>query len=135
MHPDKTIYKVIKAPTDYKRCHRLMENNAEFRGCTLAFPTVVAIRDKKIIGFLSTRPSKDAVIAGPLVVSNELKNKAIVAMRLVEAYEITLKRAGVSIFLFSIPKKSNWARQVKTFYAQPFSEKDNKLWFRKELRA
>lgn len=100
----------------------------------LSFPTVMALRDGKLVGFLSTRASKKAVMAGPLVM-NGLLSKGIVAMRLAEAYEQILSEAGVTDYLFSIDKGNKWAKIVqRAMEITPYGESDKAYWFKRSIK-
>ncbi len=97
------------------------------------FPTVVAKRDGKLIGLLSTRPVTEAIVAGPLIV--DLPTRGVVTMRLVEAYDIVLRRAGVKNYLFHVKKGKAWAEQVeRALGVAPYTEDGHgNLWFKRDL--
>ena len=61
----------------------------------LSFPTVVADDDGVIIGYMTTQPRKDQVVAGPLYVSPEV-NTGHVAIELADFYGKILLGFGVT---------------------------------------
>lgn len=128
----KTSYKLLER-RDIEACHKLLEKHRMRRG-EFGFPTIVAKRNRRIVGLLATRPSTEAVIAGPLLVA--LPSRAFVAMRLVEAYEIVLKASGVTSYLFHIKKENPWARQAAEAFGIEHYAEDVKgnLWFKRELK-
>ena len=99
------------------------------------FPTVVAKRGRKIVGFLSTIPTKSAIVAGPLVV--DLPIKGPVTMRLVECYEAVLRDAGVTSYVFAIPEDSvSWQRNAEeAFDLKPYARKDGHFWYVRRLNG
>lgn len=130
MHPETTSYKLIK-PHDKKRCIELARNHGMETVARLEFPTVVAKRKGKILGFLSTMPSKDAIVAGPLVVAPEVKGPIV--MRLVESYENVLRMAGVESYLFRVPAL-HWQKQIeRAFEIQPYHVEDGFAWYQRFL--
>ena len=118
-------------PHDKKRCLELARHHGMETVARLEFPTVVAKRKGKILGFLSTRPTKDAIVAGPLVVGPEVKGP--ITMRLVEAYENVLRMAGVLSYLFYV-EDQHWKRQVeRAFEIEPYQVQGDRSWYKREL--
>lgn len=99
MYPRNTIYRLARTPRDYRACRKLFEENHGAEPLhNLSYPTVVAVRDGEIIGFLSTDTRKKVIMAGPLEVKGG-KNM-ITFIRLIEAYEVVLRVSGVTSFMF-----------------------------------
>ncbi len=91
---------------DYKNAHAYLRNKDEH--CKLSFPTILMKRDDNVIGVLGTNPSKQAVIAGPLLVDDEL-----FIMPLISAYEKILKMGSVTRYLFKVEKtKVDWLKTI-----------------------
>ncbi len=132
MRPVETSYKLM-APHDKKRCLELARHHGMETVARLEFPTVVAKRKGKILGFLSTRPTKDAIVAGPLVVGTEIKGP--IALRLVESYENVLRMAGVTSYLFYVTDP-HWQRQVEdAFGIVPYHSENGRAWYKRELNG
>lgn len=102
----------------------------------IGWPNVVAMRDKELLGFILTQDRDEAVIAGPLWLSDGLKQKAFVAMRLFEAYERIMALAGMQSFMFYIDHESD--HFIKLLKNLPgfaiLSEDDERVWFKRRIR-
>ncbi len=101
---------------------------------TLGFPVVVAVRNDKVIGFLSTQNRDDAVVAGPLEIN--LKIKAFVCIGLIEAYDNLMRNLGIKVYWFHVDKKvaPAWLQQVQaTGLYTKIGEDGELLWFERRL--
>jgi hypothetical protein len=101
---------------------------------TLGFPVVVAVRNDKVIGFLSTQNRDDAVVAGPLEIN--LKIKAFVCIALIEAYDNLMRNLGIKVYWFHVDKKvaPAWLQQVQaTGLYTKIGEDGELLWFERRL--
>ena len=115
MHPSKTTYHLVTDTKQARACYALYRA-AEPDGpkIKLGFPTVYAVRDGILLGFLSTIPLKRRVVAGPLVIDPTLKKPVITAIRLCEAYEQVLKQAGVTLYTLAVDShKTKWAHVLE----------------------
>ena len=101
----------------------------------LSFPTVVAERDDVVIGFLATQPRKDAIVAGPLVVAQSVPRPGLLVIRLGEAYDAVLRRAGIKTYYFHVePQRINWKDILeKTGAFEQVSADDTGTWFRRVI--
>lgn len=116
MYPAYTTYRLAQAGGEFNKLYALMRKRGlATRGGMLQFPTVVAERDGKIVGFLSTSSTDEGLYVGPLVCDGP-----IMAMRLTEAMELVLVQAGVSRYLVSVPEV-NVARIEELGYV-PFGD-------------
>jgi len=100
----------------------------------LGWPTVIAERKNKIVGFLSTQDRKDMVVAGPIEV--KLKNKAFVTLRLVTAYDNVLYALGVKEYWFHVDPKDSpgWLEQVQeTGLYTKIEENEGVIWYKRKL--
>ncbi|MFQ5915798.1 MAG: hypothetical protein ACE5JS_21705 [Nitrospinota bacterium] len=133
MHPRDTIYRLAEQK-DYRRCHRLAEAMGQKIATRLSWPTVVAIRDGELKGFLSTIPSKKALIAGPMIVGGN-GNRAILCMRLIETYEFILQKARVQKYLFCIDAAmERWIEVINDVLdIRPYAETTRRAWFVRDL--
>lgn len=97
----------------------------------LHWPTVVAVRDKKIIGFLSSNKVDWCQMAGPLEL---IKPSPFVTLRLIESYEYVMRYMGVSRYCFFIAKSNeHWMRQAKALGLTPIRENAQNLFFERVL--
>lgn len=94
------------------------------------FPTVVAEREGRILGFLGTHDREDCILAGPLGVRDrEGRSRAIIAWRLLQAYEVVLAHAGVSAYYFTTDDP-HWAGAiVRSGLAQPYAADEELRYF------
>lgn len=132
MYPSKTVYRLADNPADYRACHDILRAHNRPLDWKLHWPTVVAIRDNKVIGFLSTCKSTWAVMAGPLE-----SPSPFVTLRLVEAYEVVLNTIGVSRYCFFIEKDiahTHWVKQVRTLGLNPISQTPTRFYFERILK-
>lgn len=134
MFPGPTdSYRLVTEPHEYSACHRLLKERGDIDQ-QMTFPTVIARREGKPIGFISTLPSKVAVSVGKLVVQ-ETNRPLIIAMRLAEAYEVVLRRAGIKTYLFPVDRKRPdfLAIVEKLGEAKRVRESTSNIWFERRL--
>lgn len=112
MQPRDTLYRLASTAADYRACHALMRTNQNFSDQQLHWPTVVAERDGKILGFMSTNTCDWCILSGPLETTS---HNPIMVMRLVEAYESALRIMGITRYCFAIKRvKKQWVEQVQS---------------------
>ncbi len=135
----QTKYYLARTPQDYRKCHSLLRKlDSEFQDYTLSFPTIMAIRDKdtedeRLIGFLSTSPRKDALVAEPLALDVE-GNAAFLYVRLAEQYESLLRAAGATFYMLHIPHEyDEYIRVVKRFGLKEEGQDEIGVWFRRDI--
>lgn len=135
MRPRDTVYRLATSPRDYARCHALMRAQGPDVGLT--FPTVFAERGTQVVGLLGTRPSDKAVIAGPMVLSPDVSRANILAMRLGEAYEEVLRRAGVTVYHLHVASGQRaWADILARAGFEPWQNaEDGGTWYQRRLAA
>lgn len=131
MKPIKTLYRLATTAADYRACHALMRANGNFSQ-QLHFPTVVADRDGRILGFLSTNECDWCLLAGPLETQTP---NPIMVMRLCEAYENALRMMGITRYCFSIAKsQKRWIEQTSSFdMVEAIAEDSENIVFEKIL--
>lgn len=128
MHPETTSYRLMN-PEDKPRLRYLAKKWGQPLQ-KLGFPTVVAWRDGKIIGFISTLPRNDAVVAGPLVV--DIMNAGMVVLRLMEAYERVLGMAGASLYNIYVTNE-HWSDTISRALGTKALSHEGGYWHRREL--
>lgn len=130
---ENMTYMLAYTPTDYKVCHELLRKERGF-DAPMTFPTVIARRDGNPIGFLSTHPSDKMVIAGKIVVK-DTPRPIIIIMRLIEAYEFVLHRAGVTMYNVPVDKKQpKLVAAMRKIIGEPYAEDDENLWFKRIIQ-
>jgi len=138
MKPQRTTYRLINEKTapEVPAIEYLWKKHKIGPIKPLGFPTIVAEREKRIIGFLSSRPSKEMVAAGPLVVDVE-GNRAFVAMRLVDFYEKVLVSAGVTLYTFRVSKTApkSWLNTIDEMLCRPYNETDKAVSYTRYIEG
>lgn len=130
MFPTSTIYRLADNPRDYAACHEIMRTNGS-TDWDLHWPTIVAIRDKQVIGFLSSNKVDWCVMAGPLELT---KPSPFVTLRLIEAYEIVMRRMGVTQYCFFIAKSNQqWMKQAEAIGLHRIKENEFNVFFERIL--
>lgn len=130
MFPSTTVYRLADCPNDYSACHKIMRANGR-HDWDLHWPTVVAVRDKEIIGFLSSNKVSWCQMAGPL----ELKRPSpFVTLRLIESYEFVMRYLGVSSYVFFIAKENqHWQRQAEALGLRRIRENTENVFYERYL--
>lgn len=130
MHPTTTLYRLADNPRDYAACHAIMRANGS-KDWDLHWPTVVAVRNKEVIGFLSSNKVDWCVMAGPLEL---LRPSAIVALRLIEAYENVMRFLNVERYCFFIAKSNErWLAQAQALGIPQIRQNDENIFFERIL--
>jgi len=116
-----TQYKVVSTYSEWEDCHSLLENDDK-----LEYPTVLAIRDDKPIGMISTASGDEHLFASHIVA-----NSIFTCLKLYELYDQTMQNMGVDHYMFNIDKvnKKMIKAVEKLFRIKPFSESDEKLFY------
>lgn len=126
MKPRDTKYVLASSPADYKACKKL---DPEVK---CKFPTILAYRGKTPVGFVTTYYTKSGPMVSGLTVSVD-GHKAFVAMRLLEAYESVLLRAGIHSYLFFVENTNpRWKTSVQEIAKLRYDLEDGSI-FEKEL--
>lgn len=130
MKSERTLYRLASISADYRACHAIMRANGNFDQ-QLHFPTVVAERDGRILGFLSTNECDWCLLAGPL---ETVGRNAIMALRLIEAYEAALRVMGITRYCFSISRANNsWLEQLRTHHMEEIASDTQNVVFERIL--
>lgn len=125
MNSKTTKYKIATTHDEYVDCHGLLEKDDK-----LEYPTVMAVRDGKAVGMISTTRGKENMFAGHIKADNKYT-----AMRLYELYEQTLSNLGVSHYLFGIERENTKLINTieKLFEIEPFMKTDKLLFYVRRL--
>ena len=113
---------------DYNRAYKLMR--AEGIEDELAFPTVMAIKDGQLTGFISTHISNDMIVAGPMVIRSGAR-RYWTLIRLIEHYENVMRSIGITSYIFSIDANDEkWTADIKELYGvDPYAEQEGRKFF------
>lgn len=105
MYPAHTIFRLARAGGEFNKLYAIArKSGTPLPAGTLNFPTVLAERDGKVIGFLSTMksPGLPGVWAGHMKLAKS--PNMLLAIRLAEAYEVVLRKAGVREYFHTVDK-------------------------------
>lgn len=103
MTPRDTVVRLVNPGGEWNRLYAMAKRaGGKVHKGDFAFPTVVAVRNGEIVGFVATQPNPDAVVAGPLVIDGG--PNIFIFLRLAEGYENVLRLAGVKTYLHVIDK-------------------------------
>lgn len=97
----------------------------------LIFPTIVALRQGEIIGFLGTMTPHDIITAGPLVFRPGIQGKGFLLSRMWQLYEQTFRTIGILQYHFFVEtSNTEWLQQVYRigFQAVAYAE-EGYQWF------
>lgn len=135
-----TEYKIAVTSDDYARCHQLEEaTNPNYEDCEYAMPTIMAIREGQLVGFVATAPAAQtrAVVCYRGVVSKDLGkvSSVIVIGRLLEHYEDFMRRMGIRWYHLVIDTwNTNFVHLAeRSFGVAPYHVDKKLTWFRREL--
>ncbi len=125
-----TLYRLATSPADYRKCHALLNEKAK-----LSFPTVMAEYDGELLGFYSTQKHNNAVIGGPVFIRED-KRGGFIMLRLAEAYDNVLWKAGVRKYLiFTEPGREAWISLLTRLGFAPLGEHEGRFWLERRLEA
>ena len=135
MQTSKIIYRLADCASDYTACHKILKLHGRPSDWKLHFPTVIAVKDKKVLGFLSTVKCSWSVLAGPLETLEPQVN-GIMILRLLEAYDVVLRTMGVTRYCFEVKKENDhWIKQInRGGGAICFSSNDTTWYFERFLK-
>lgn len=97
------------------------------------WPTVMGWEGDEPIGLLGTLKADHAIIAGPLVVTRE-QNAGPTVLRLIDAYEVVLRLAGIQAYLFSINENHPLSGMIQRVSGDvPYAIEGGLQWFNRRL--
>ena len=110
-HRDR-ILQVAVFPEDFRKIWAYIARKGYQRGVEgkdkLGKPTVMMLREGKVIGFMATYSNVKYLVAGPL-----LADSGRIAYDLILAYEEVLRRGGATQYLFSLTKDNPWTNHKR----------------------
>ena len=127
---------------------RLATVDRDYRKCLVArpvdeggrydFPTIMAERelDGPLEGFLSTNLDQQMIVCGPLWLDSSmgLGRKSRMTIRLLDAYEMILKKAGVSQYLFHVRPEGHWMDTIeRALGLKPYEFSEGEFWYKREF--
>jgi len=129
-------YRVAETDDEYAEARRLMLAEG-FPDQGLVFPTILAVEDDEIIGFIATAPRTDMVLSGPMVMRQD-KRRVFTAVRLVTLYESVMKKLGMTVLTFYADEKDSiFVKAVRKWFpqVQPYAKQGTTLFYKWHLSA
>lgn len=125
----RIIYRVARNPGDYKQCHDLMTQE-RMEAVRVSFPTIMALEDLKLVGFIGTRVIKKMVVAGPMVLDSSRK-RIFTALRLVEAYDTAMNSLKMKSVIFYVDTDSVIYKMIERWKPDmtPYAFRDGKAFY------
>lgn len=131
MIPRDTVYRLARPGGEYNALYAMARREG-MDGGKMAWPTVVAERGGKVVGFLSTHPRDDAIVAGPAVIAGG--RNMLMLLRLWQAYDELMRAAGVRFYFFGVDKGNlQHIARVKSLNVPSIGEDEEQVWFKREL--
>jgi hypothetical protein len=123
-------YRIAETSDDYKHCADLLKAVGQ-PAQELAFPTVMAINETGLIGFLATSPRTDMVLAGPLIMRQD-KRRVMTALRLVTMYEMALRNIGITSFIFWVDENDGiFFKAMERYFpnVKPYAKSGSRIFY------
>ena len=124
-------YRVAETSADYRACHQLAEREG-LGGGGYTFPTIMALKDGDLLGFVSTYLPSDMIAMGPLVLDGRSRHPFL-AMRLIDAYNTTMKSLGIEWYVFSVDEDSHVNGILERLGFSPYAESEGKRHYLREF--
>jgi hypothetical protein len=123
-------YRLAEGAADYTLCRELMAAEG-FPELNIDFPTVMALDEAgEVVGMLGTIPDNDMVLAGPLVLRSD-KRRPMLAVRMINLYEMTMRGLGISQFVFQTPRGGFLDQGVERYFPhmKPYAEEGDDVFY------
>lgn len=127
----RTVYRLARQG-DFKALHRLAEASGQ-GGVRYQHPTIVVERDGALVGFAATRRYGARVVVGPVVVTDTVRLKGLVAIRAVLEIEQVLKQEGCLYYLIGTTD-AGLMRICEAFGCTRQPDHDGEAWYIRRLR-
>lgn len=131
MTTTRTIYRPARQG-DFKALHRLAEASGQ-GGARYQHPTIVVERDGQLVAFAATRRYGDRVVVGPVVVTDTVRLRGLVAIRAVLEIEKVLKEEGRLYYLIGTTD-AGLMRICTAFGCERLDDHDGETWWLRRLR-
>lgn len=131
MRPVSTTYRLARPGGEFNALYAMARREG-LAGAKLGWPTVVAERDGRVLGFLSTHRRDDAIVAGPAVIDGG--RNILMLLRLWQAYDVLMRAAGVRFYFFGVDKGNfRHIARVQSLNVPAVGEDAEQVWFKREL--
>lgn len=129
--PGETEYLLTKDPGILERAHAFCDARG-FDTTHMVFPTIMALRDNKVIGVIGTQLINDMIIAGPFVVDTGNGHNGLVPYRLVDKYFTVMRNLGIAEFYCFVEKDNKRYKNMleALLNIEPFSFHQDAWWYK-----
>jgi hypothetical protein len=113
----EVTYRIAEGADDLRAIHDLMRQE-NFIDQDVTFPTVMAMENGKLVGFMATSPSDEMVIAGPLLLDTS-KSRPFTALRLMGLYDTVMRNLNIKSYIFNIDvEDSGLTRGIRKYFKE-----------------
>lgn len=122
-------FRVASNPGAYAQCHELLKEEG-IAPEKLGFPTIMALENDRLVGFLSTHIQKQMIVAGPMVIRSD-RRRIMTAIRLAEAYEMSMRNLGIKTFIFHGEAGGLLEKAIRRYYPHvaPYATRDGIVFY------
>lgn len=99
-----TGYRVAESEADYDMCRKMMREEGILGD--ISFPTIMAIDNEELVGFLATRPVDDMIYAAPLMVRAD-RRRGFTLIRLIEHYRTVMRNLGITSVIINVDSENS----------------------------
>ena len=126
-------YQLAQTAEDYEDAHELCASEGMERQ-DLEFPTVLAYEEGECIGFMSCHLQDDMIVSGPLLLQSDIR-RPITALRLCEAFERELEKAGIASYIISVNRDSILAEAIPRYTPAmtPYADDGENLFYIRKI--
>ena len=131
-----TDYSLARSSKDYREANKfLKDREVEYTG--LSFPTIIARREKDVIGVISTVKDEPRITAGPLHVDvGKGSQELFTTIKLTSCYDGILKKAGITkywIWMRVGAKLIEVCERLSCYERVEMNDDDSFVWFERSL--
>lgn len=124
-------YRVAETNDEYAMCKRLLAATGG-DAQELGFPTIMAMDDEKLVGFIATTPRTDMVLAGPLVMDEAHGAAPLIFAQLARLYETAMQNIGITSFIFYTDERDSPIGRAMTAmfsHIPPYAKVGTRLFY------
>jgi hypothetical protein len=131
-----TDYSLAGSPKDYREANEfLKKEEVDYTG--LSFPTIIARREKDVIGVISTIKGEPRITAGPLHINvGKGDQELFTTIKLTSCYDGILKKAGITkywIWMRVGAKLIEVCEQLPCYKRVEMNDNEDYVWFERSL--
>lgn len=129
-------FRIAEHAGDYRACIALAAEE-KMKHRRLSWPTVMALENGALVGFLATDTSQDMIVAGPLVMKSD-KRRPRMALKLAETYENSLRNLGIKSYIMGVLPNSVMHKAIERYVADSstkYGEAEGWLFYVRKLWA